>query len=81
MAAITRSQKGRSRARLADLHRLIEALDSRVPHLEREGETAIARDAADLRARALSRIREIEAAGDGPPGPAGPRARSTTLPT
>jgi hypothetical protein len=81
MAAITRTQKGRSRERLADLHRLIEALDSRVPRLERKGETAIAREAADLRARALSRIREIEAAGDGPSGSGGPRPRATTLPT
>lgn len=45
---------------LVDLRRLIEALDARVPHLERIGETRIARDAADLRERALAMIRRIE---------------------
>ena len=44
----------------SDLQRLIEALDRRVPHLERVGETAIAADAAELRARALLLIREID---------------------
>jgi hypothetical protein len=46
---------------LADLHRLIEALDRRVPRLERLGEADIVTDAADLRARALSLIQQIEA--------------------
>jgi hypothetical protein len=46
---------------LGDLHRLIEALDRRVPRLERLGEAQIAHDAAALRERALSLIREIEA--------------------
>jgi hypothetical protein len=50
---------------LADLYRLIEALDRRVPRLERSGEAQIARDAADLRQRALDLIRRIEA---GPSG-------------
>ena len=45
---------------LADLYRLIEALDRRVPRLERNGEAQIARDAADLRERALGLIRKIE---------------------
>jgi hypothetical protein len=45
---------------LADLHRLIEALDRRVPRLERLGEAQIASDASDLRARALSLIQRIE---------------------
>jgi hypothetical protein len=45
---------------LADLYRLIEALDSRVPRLERLGEAQIARDAADLRARAMVLIKKIE---------------------
>ena len=44
----------------ADLTRLIEALDRRVPRLERIGEEQIAREAADLRDRALSLIRKIE---------------------
>ena len=45
---------------LSDLYRLIEALDRRVPRLERVGEVQIAHDAADLRERAISLIREIE---------------------
>jgi hypothetical protein len=43
-----------------DLLELIAALDRRIPHVERAGETAIARDAATLKARALKRIEEIE---------------------
>jgi hypothetical protein len=41
---------------------LIAALDRRVPHVERAGEMAIARDAAELKARALKRIAELERA-------------------
>ena len=47
---------------LSDLYRLIEALDRRVPRLERAGEAGIAHDAADLRERALRLIRQIEGA-------------------
>jgi hypothetical protein len=49
-----------ARAVLADLQQLIEALDRRVPRLERIGEAQIARDAADLRQRAVELIRKIE---------------------
>jgi hypothetical protein len=49
-----------ARAVLADLQQLIEALDRRVPRLERSGEAQIARDAADLRQRAVELIRKIE---------------------
>lgn len=45
-----------------DLSRLIEALDRRVPRLERAGEAQIARDAADLRERALNLIQRIDEA-------------------
>jgi hypothetical protein len=45
---------------VAELRRLIEALDRRVPHLERADEATIARDAADLRARALALARRLE---------------------
>jgi hypothetical protein len=38
------------------LRELIDALDRRVPRTERSGEVDIARDAADLRARALKRL-------------------------
>jgi hypothetical protein len=41
---------------------LIAALDRRVPHVERAGEVAIARDAAELKARALRRIAELDRA-------------------
>ncbi len=49
-----------SKAMLEDLYRLIEALDRRVPHLERLGEAQIAHEAADLRERAISLIRKVE---------------------
>ena len=45
---------------LVELYRLIEALDRRLPRLERIGEAQIAHDAADLRERTVSLIRRIE---------------------
>lgn len=42
------------------LRELIAALDGRVPHLERTGETRIADDAKALRAKALRRIAELD---------------------
>ena len=45
---------------LSDLYRLIEALDRRVPRLERLGESQIAHDASDIRERAVSLIQRIE---------------------
>jgi len=45
---------------IARLRELIDALDARVPHLEREGEVHIADDAAALRAKALARIAQLE---------------------
>ena len=50
---------------LRHLRELIAALDRRVQHIERIGETAIARDAATLRKKALDRIAELEAADRG----------------
>jgi hypothetical protein len=50
-----------AREMLEDLYRLIEALDRRVPRLERIGELQIAHDASALRERAVSLIRQIEA--------------------
>ena len=44
------------------LEELIEALDRRLPRVERAGEAAIAREAAALRAKAVSRLQEIAAA-------------------
>jgi hypothetical protein len=46
---------------IEDLRELVAALDRRVPHLTRTGETAIARDAAALRREALKRIAELAA--------------------
>ena len=46
-----------------ELHQLIAALDRRVPHVERAGEAAIARDAAALREKAVHRLRELDEQG------------------
>jgi hypothetical protein len=51
-----------TKALFDDLRHLVEALDRRVPHLERLEETAIAREAADLRQRAVALMEAIEAA-------------------
>jgi hypothetical protein len=47
------------------LEELIAALDRRLPHLEREGEAAIAQDAAKLRVSAVTRLAELTAAAAG----------------
>jgi hypothetical protein len=47
-------------ATIRHLLELIEAIDRRVPHIQRAGEAAIARDAAALKARALKRLKELE---------------------
>jgi hypothetical protein len=58
---ITNDERGaHAREMLADLYRLIEALDRRVPRLEQVGASQIAHDAADLRERAVTLIRQIE---------------------
>ena len=58
---ITKEDKAaHAREMLADLYMLVEALDRRVPRIERAGEAQIAHDAADLRERAVSLIRRIE---------------------
>lgn len=44
---------------IRELLELIEALDRRVPQIERAGESAIAHDAAALKTRALKRIDEL----------------------
>ena len=49
-----------AREMLTDLYELVEALDRRVPRLERLGEDQIVHDAADLRERAVSLIKRIE---------------------
>jgi hypothetical protein len=42
------------------LRQLIDALNRRVPHIERAGEAAIARDAAELMKQALKRLKVLE---------------------
>lgn len=50
-----------SRERLIDqLRELVAALDSRVPHLEREGEVRIANEAAALRQKAIERLAQLQ---------------------
>ena len=45
---------------VAALRELVEALDRRVPHVERLGEVRIAREAAALRKEAAERIEQLE---------------------
>lgn len=47
---------------VAALRELVEALDKRVPQVERLGEIGIAREAAGLRQEAAKRIDELSAA-------------------
>jgi hypothetical protein len=49
------------RTRTLRRFRELIALDRRVPHIERIGEIAIARDAAMLKKKALDRIAQLEA--------------------
>ena len=48
---------------IATLRELIDALDRRVPRVERAGEAQIAKDAAALRRQAVNRIAELSRAG------------------
>jgi hypothetical protein len=49
---------------VSELLEFIAALDRRVPRVERLGEATIAREAAALRARAVRRLRDLEAGAD-----------------
>jgi hypothetical protein len=42
------------------LRQLIDALNRRVPHIERAGEAKIARDAAELMEKAVERLKALE---------------------
>ena len=57
--AVTRTQLVR------ELRELVEALDRRVPRVERAGEASIARDAAALKVKALKRLADLESQGAG----------------
>ena len=50
-------------ALIRHLRELIDALDRRVPNIEREGELDIAREAAALKARSVARLAELERKG------------------
>ena len=56
----TRSDEDARKRAIRHLKQLIEALNRRVPHIERVGEAAIARDAADLMKQALKRLKALE---------------------
>ena len=60
MTTDKRDDGGDRSALLDHLRELLVALDRRVPHLEREGEIQIARDAAALKQKTLARIAELE---------------------
>ena len=45
---------------IRQLRELVGALDRRVPHLEREGETRIADEAAALRQKAIDRLAQLQ---------------------
>ncbi len=49
-------------ATVSQLTELIAALDRRLPHVERDGEADIARDAARLRLKAVARLTELQRA-------------------
>ncbi len=62
MEDVTFTDEAPRRRTIRELRELVAALDRRVPHVERAGEAAIARSAADLRAAAVRRIEELEQA-------------------
>ena len=49
---------------IQSLRELVVALDRRVAHVERLGETRIAREAATLRSKAVKRMHELAAMSD-----------------
>jgi hypothetical protein len=59
----TIANEGRTRV-VRELYELIDALDRRVPHVERVGEVGIARAAAALRDEAMKRIATLEREAD-----------------
>lgn len=55
------SLNDKSKQQIRHLRELIAALDRRVPRIERVGEADIARDAAELKKKALARLAELQA--------------------
>jgi hypothetical protein len=58
-SATRKSVAGVADDTIADLHRLVEALDRRLPRFEQAGEAQIARDAAELRQKAIALIARL----------------------
>jgi hypothetical protein len=56
----TSSDDAERQRAIRHLRQLIDALNRRVPHIERAGEAAIARDAAELMKQALKRLKALE---------------------
>jgi hypothetical protein len=56
----TSNDEAERKRAIRHLRQLIEALNRRVPHIERVGEAAIARDAAELMKQALKRLKALE---------------------
>ncbi|MFI4944492.1 MAG: hypothetical protein ACHP85_14590 [Burkholderiales bacterium] len=56
----TSSDDAEKQRAIRHLRQLIDALNRRVPHIERAGEAAIARDAAELMKQALKRLKALE---------------------
>jgi hypothetical protein len=56
----TSNDDAESKRAIRHLRQLIDALNRRVPHIERAGEAAIARDAAKLMKQALKRLKTLE---------------------
>jgi hypothetical protein len=54
------NQDTTARRVLAALKELVKALDRRIPHVGREGEIRIGKDAAELRREAVSRIETLQ---------------------
>lgn len=60
MAASKAGDEGDRKRAARHLRQLVEALNRRVPHIERAGEAQIARDAAELMKKALERLKALE---------------------
>ena len=59
MTPVTQPMQPKHVDLIRELHELVDALDRRVPRVEQIGESAIARDAARLRAKAIRRLAEL----------------------
>jgi hypothetical protein len=64
---------------LDDLHEVVAALDRRVPHPERNGESAIAQDSARMKKRAEARIEQLEESDQDAPRSVDPVPRSAII--